>query len=75
MNKRFACFVLAVLLLAVTLGFTSCGPDTMPKASAASSGAVWHITVYSPGIEKLYNAGVRSSKYRIRKTGTEDTLH
>lgn len=65
MSKRFACFVLAALLLAVALGFTSCSPDTMPKASAASSGPVWHVTVYSPGIEKRGYAGARKPKYTV----------
>lgn len=63
MSKRFACFVLAALLLAVALGFTSCSPDTMPKASAASSGPVWHVTVYSPEITR--GTMYRSPKYTV----------
>lgn len=63
MNKRFICFLLAVLLLTATLGFTSCSPDTMPKASAASSGPVWHITVYSPEITR--GTMYRSPKYTV----------
>lgn len=65
MNKRFICFVLAALMLAVTLGFTSCGPNTMPTASAASSGPVWHITVHSPGIDEYMRRTSREPKYTV----------
>lgn len=63
MNKRFACFVLAVLLSATMLGFTSCSPDTMPTASAASAGPVWHVTVYSPEITR--GSMYRGPKYTV----------
>lgn len=68
MSKRMSCFVLAALLLAAALNFTSCSPDTMPKASAASaasSGPTWHITVYSPEIEKGDYTSYRKPKYTV----------
>ena len=71
MKKRFSCFAVAVVLLTLTtLWATACSPDTMPTASAASSGHTWHITVYSPGIDVYMSRTSREPKYTV----TADSL-
>lgn len=70
MKKRLSCFAVAVVLLALTLWATACSPDTMPTASAESSGHTWHITVYSPGIDAYMSRTSREPKYTV----TADSL-
>ncbi len=63
MKNRISCFVVAALLLALTLWATACG-----SASAEAEATVepcYHVTVYSPEIEKVGYAGTRSPKYTI----------
>ena len=63
MKNRISCFAVASLLLALTLWFTACG-----SASAEAEATVepcYHVTVYSPEIEKVGYAGTRSPKNTI----------
>ena len=62
-EKRIACFVVAAALLALTLLVTACG-STTAEAEVANH-PYYHVTVYSPGIEKVGYAGTRKPKYTI----------
>nr|DAG52160.1 MAG TPA: hypothetical protein [Caudoviricetes sp.]DAQ30748.1 MAG TPA: hypothetical protein [Caudoviricetes sp.] len=62
-EKRNFCFIATAALLLVTLWFTSC-------SAAAAEAEVerkpcYHVTVYSPAIEKVGYAGRRKPKYTI----------
>nr|DAE40536.1 MAG TPA: putative peptidyl-prolyl cis-trans isomerase [Caudoviricetes sp.] len=63
MKNRIACFIVATLLLALTLWATACG-STSAEAGTADH-PCYHVTVYSPEIEKVGYAGTRSPKYTI----------
>ena len=62
MKNRIACFIVATLL-ALTLWATACG-STSAEAEATVE-PCYHVTVYSPEIEKVGYAGTRSPKYTI----------
>lgn len=61
--KRICCLAVAALLLEATLLFVSCG-STSAEAEAVNK-PCYHVTVYSPGIEKVGYAGRRKPKYTI----------
>lgn len=68
-EKRMACFIVSAALLIVTLWFTSCSPtsadaETKTEAETADH-PCYHVTVYSPAIEKVGYAGRRKPKYTI----------
>lgn len=70
-NHRFIRFTIATVALLLTLLFTSCHP-TAAKASAKAEEAskpCYHVTVYSPEIEKVGYAGRRKPKYTITVDG------
>ena len=54
-------FFVAAVLLVLTLWFTSCGTTT----AEAERKPCYHVTVYSPAIEKVGYAGRRKPKYTI----------
>ena len=62
-EKRNFCFIATAALLLVTLCFTACSATTA-EAKAASK-PCYHVTVYSPAIEKVGYAGRRKPKYTI----------
>ena len=61
--KRAICFFVAATLLVLTLWFTSCGATT--AEAEAERKPCYHVTVYSPAIEKVGYAGRRKPKYTI----------
>ena len=67
MNHRFICFVIATVTLALTLLFTSCSSasaDAETKTETADH-PCYHVTVYSPEIEKVGYGSARHPKYTI----------
>lgn len=62
-EKRMVCFIAAAVLLILTLWFTSCGATT--AEAGAERKPCYHVTVYSPEIEKVGYAGRRNPKYTI----------
>lgn len=62
-KKRFACFAMVAALLVLTLWFTACGSTTVEAEGEHKP--CYHVTVYSPGIEKVGYAGTRYPKYTI----------
>lgn len=67
MKKRLSCFAVAVVLLVLTLWFTSCGAtsaDAETKTEAADH-PCYHVTVYSPAIEDGTRVARRYPKYTI----------
>lgn len=62
-EKRMICFIVSVALLIVTLWFTSCSATT--AEAEAERKPCYHVTVYSPAIEKAGYAGRRKPKYTI----------
>lgn len=62
-EKRMICFIVSAALLIVTLWFASCGATT--AEAAATRKPCYHVTVYSPAIEKAGYAGRRRPKYTI----------
>ncbi len=65
MKNRIACFIVAALLLTLTLWFTSCNSIPAEAEVEATVEPCYHVTVYSPEIEKVGYAGTRSPKYTI----------
>lgn len=68
-EKRMICFIVSAALLIVTLWFTSCSStsadaETKTEAETADH-PCYHVTVYSPAIEKVGYAGRRKPKYTI----------
>lgn len=63
MKNRIACFIVATLLLALTLWATACG-STSAEAGTADH-PCYHVTVYSPEIEKVGYGSARHPKYTI----------
>lgn len=63
LKKRIPCFVMAAALMALTLWFTACGSTT--AEAEVEHKPCYHVTVYSPGIEKVGYAGRRKPKYTI----------
>lgn len=66
-NHRFICLVITILALSLTLLFTSCG-STSADAEAKTETAdhpCYHVTVYSPEIEKVGYGSARRPKYTI----------
>ena len=62
-EKRMICFIVAAVLLILTLWFTSCGAAT--AEAEVERKPCYHVTVYSPAIEKVGYAGRRKPKYTI----------
>mgnify|MGYP007038476433 CR=1 FL=1 len=62
-EKKMICFIVAAVLLILTLWFTSCGAAT--AEAEAERKLCYHVTVYSPAIEKVGYAGRRKPKYTI----------
>lgn len=62
-EKRIICFIVAAVLLVLTLWFTSCSATT--AEAEAERKPCYHVTVYSPAIEKVGYAGRRKPKYTI----------
>ncbi len=62
-KKRITCFAVAAALLALTLWFTACGSTT--AEAEVEHKPCYHVTVYSPGIEKVGYAGRRKPKYTV----------
>lgn len=60
MKKRLSCFVVAVVLLTLTLWATACG-STSAEAGTADR-PCYHVTVYSP---QIVYGGMRHEKYTI----------
>lgn len=68
-NHRFICFVIAIVTLTLTLLFTSCSStsadaETKTKNETADH-PCYHVTVYSPEIEKVGYGSARRPKYTI----------
>ena len=68
-ENRMICFIVSAALLIVTLWFTSCSStsadaETKTEAETADH-PCYHVTVYSPAIEKVGYAGRRKPKYTI----------
>lgn len=66
-NHRFICLVITILTLSLTLLFTSCGStsaDAETKTEIADH-PCYHVTVYSPEIEKVGYGSARHPKYTI----------
>lgn len=66
-NHRFICFVIATVTLMLTLLFTSCSlasADIEIKTETADH-PCYHVTVYSPEIEKVGYGSARHPKYTI----------
>lgn len=63
LEKRMICFIVSAALLIVTLWLTSCGAAT--AEAEVERKPCYHVTVYSPEIEKIGYAGTRSPKYTI----------
>ena len=62
-EKRMICFIVSAALLIATLWFTSCGAAT--AEAEVERKPCYHVTVYSPEIEKVGYAGRRKPKYTI----------
>nr|DAG63534.1 MAG TPA: lipoprotein [Caudoviricetes sp.] len=62
-NERNVCFSVAVALLGLTLLFTACGAST--AEATFDNKPCYHVTVYSPEIEKVGYAGRRKPKYTV----------
>lgn len=62
-EKRNFWFIATAALLLVTLWFTSCGATTSEAETTRKP--CYHVTVYSPAIEKVGYAGRRKPKYTI----------
>lgn len=62
-EKRIICFIVSAALLIVTLWFTACSSASAEAGTADHP--CYHVTVYSPEIEKVGYAGTRSPKYTI----------
>lgn len=60
MKKRLSCFVVAVVLLTLTLWATACG-STSAEAGTADR-PCYHVTVYSP---QIVYGGMRHEKYTV----------
>lgn len=63
MKNRIACFIVATLLLTLTLWATACG-STSAEAGTADH-PCYHVTVYSPAIDNGTYAARRYPKYTI----------
>lgn len=62
-EKRMICFIVSAALLIVTLWFTSCGAAT--AEAKVERKPCYHVTVYSPEIEKVGYGSARHPKYTI----------
>lgn len=65
MKNRIACFIVAALLLTMTLWFASCSSTSAEAEAEATVKPCYHVTVYSPEIKKVGYAGARPPKYTI----------
>lgn len=63
MKKRFSCFAVAVVLLALTLWTTACGSTS--AEAGTDDHPCYHVTVYSPAIDNGTYAARRYPKYTI----------
>ena len=80
-EKRMICFIVSAALLIVTLCFTSCSStsanvETKTEAETDDH-PCYHVTVYSPEIEKVGYACRRKPKYTSRDSYQEsdDDFH
>lgn len=66
-EKRMICFIVSAALLIVTLCFTSCSSTSanVETKTETDDHPCYHVTVYSPEIEKVGYAGRRKPKYTI----------
>lgn len=71
-EKRMICFIVSAALLIVTLWFTSCGAAT--AEAGAERKPCYHVTVYSPAIEKVGYASRRRPKYTITVNAFSDLV-
>ena len=62
-EKRMICFIVSAALLIVTLCFTSCGAVT--AEAEVERKPCYHVTVYSPEIEKVGYGSARNPKYTV----------
>lgn len=62
-EKRIICFIVSAALLIVTLWFTACSSASAEAGTADSP--CYHVTVYSPEIEKVGYGSARRPKYTI----------
>lgn len=72
LEKRLICFAVAALLLTVTLLFVSCSPEAVEVEAASKP--CYHVTVYSPEIEKVGYAGIRKPKYTVLVDSIDELL-
>lgn len=66
-NHRFICLMITILALSLILLFTSCGltsAETKTETETADH-SCYHVTVYSPEIEKVGYGSARRPKYTI----------
>ena len=70
-EKRMICFIVSAVLLIVTLCFTSCSSTSanVETKTETDDHSCYHVTVYSPEIEKVGYAGRRKPKYTITVDG------
>lgn len=71
-EKRMTCFFVAAALLIVTLWLISCGAAT--AEAGAERKPCYHVTVYSPAIEKAGYASRRKPKYTITVNSFSDLV-
>ncbi len=71
-EKRMICFIVSAALLIATLWFTSCGAVT--AEAEVERKPCYHVTVYSPAIEKVGYASRRKPKYTITVNAFSDLV-
>lgn len=71
-EKRMICFIVSAALLIVTLWLISCGAAT--AEAGAERKPCYHVTVYSPAIEKASYASRRKPKYTITVNSFSDLV-
>lgn len=71
-EKRMICFIVSAALLIVTLWLISCGAAT--AEAGAERKPCYHVTVYSPAIEKAGYASRRKPKYTITVNSFSDLV-
>lgn len=64
-EKRTIRLLVAAVLIILMLWFTSCGATTAEAEAEVEHKPCYHVTVYSPEIEKIGYAGARYPKYTI----------
>lgn len=68
-NHRFICLMITILALSLILLFTSCGLTSAETKTETETETAdhpcYHVTVYSPEIEKVGYGSARHPKYTI----------